>query len=133
MKAFFDTNVLVYAVTSDPRKFRADQILARGGVISAQVLNEFTAVARNKLRHNWADIEYAATRFRAALDAVLPLTVETHAAAVGLARDHGFSFYDALIVAAALEAGCDTLFTEDMQDGRVIDGLTIRNPFASAP
>ena len=59
---------------------------------------------------------------------VRALTRETHAKAVILARDDQLSFYDALIVAAALEAGCDTLLTEDMQHGRVIQGLTISNP-----
>ena len=58
-------------------------------------------------------------------------TSATHAAAVSLARDHGFAFYDALIVAAALERGCDTLFSEDMQHGRSVAGLTIVNPFVS--
>ena len=129
MTAFFDTNILVTTVTSDPRKIPADQILGQGGFVSAQVLNEFTNVARKKLRHSWADIAYAVAQFRTAFDAVLPLTVETHSAALGLARDHGLSFYDALIVASALEAGCDTLFSEDMQDGRAFGGLTIRNPF----
>lgn len=129
MTPFFDTNILVYTVTSDPRKIRADQLLQRGGVVSAQVLNEFTNVARNKLLHGWADIEFAIVQFRTALDSILPLTVETHSAALGLARDHGLAFYDALIVASALEAGCDTLFSEDLQDGRAFGGLTIRNPF----
>lgn len=129
MTAFFDTNILVYTVTSDPRKVRATQILRQGGVISAQVLNEFTNVARSKLGHDWADIEYAVAQFHATFDAVLPLTVTTHGAALCLARDHRLAFYDALIVASALGGGCDTLFSEDMQHGRVIDGLTILNPF----
>ena len=59
----------------------------------------------------------------------MPLTAVTHETALELARDHGLAFYDALIVAAAIEAGCDTLFSEDMQHGRVIGGLTIVNPF----
>ena len=60
---------------------------------------------------------------------VMPLTADTHASALGLARDHGLSFYDALIVAAAIEAGCDTLYSEDLQHGRTIGGLAIVNPF----
>lgn len=129
MSAFFDSNVLVYAVSSDPRKAQAERVLAQRGFASAQVLNEFANVTRKKLRHDWTDIEYAVVRFRRILDGVLPLTVETNAAAMVLARDHRLSFYDALIVASALEAGCDTLLTEDMQDGRAIQGLKIRNPF----
>ena len=126
MTAFFDTNVLVYSVTADPRKSAADRVLARGGFISAQVLNEFANVARNKLRKDWTDIEYAIARFCRAVDDVVDLTRETNASALRLARDHGFSFYDALIVASAQEAGCDTLYSENMQHGRAIDGLIIR-------
>jgi predicted nucleic acid-binding protein len=131
--AFFDTNVLVYSVSADPRKSAADRVLARGGFVSAQVLNEFANVARKKLHRNWTDIEFAITRFCRAVDDVVDLTRETNASALRLARDHGLSFYDALIVASAEEAGCDTLYSEDMQDGRAIGGLTIRNPFLASP
>ena len=134
MKAFFDTNILVYTATSDARKQRAVDCLSRGGVVSVQVLNEFVHVARRKLRHDWPQVELALGLFRASLDDVLPVTLNTHAGAVSLAREHGLSFYDALIVAAAIEAGCDTLFSEDMQHGRSIGGLAIVNPFLdSAP
>lgn len=129
MKAFFDTNILVYITTSDPRKQRAVDCLGRGGCASVQVLNEFVHVARRKLRHDWPQIELALGLFRASLDDVAPITLNTHTAAVSLAREHGLSFYDALIVAAAIEAGCDTLYSEDMQHGRTIGGLTIINPF----
>lgn len=64
---------------------------------------------------------------------MVPITLETHVAAVTLAREHRLSFYDALIVAAALEAGCDTLFSEDLQHGRTIGPLRIRNPFVDGP
>ena len=60
----------------------------------------------------------------------MPLTLATHEAARDLAHSHGFSFYDALIVAAAIEQGCDTLYSEDMQAGRKIGPLVIVNPFA---
>ena len=59
----------------------------------------------------------------------MPITFEIHAAAVVLAREHGLSIYDALIVAAALEAGCDTLFSEDMQHQRAFGAMRIVNPF----
>jgi predicted nucleic acid-binding protein len=129
MKAFFDTNVLVYTVTLDPRKRQADRILRTGGIVSVQVLNEFANVARNKLRHEWRTITYALEQFRLSFEAVCPLTLDTHVAAVSLAEDNGLAFDDALIVASAIEAGCDTLYTEDMQHNRAISGLTIRNPF----
>ncbi len=129
MKPFLDTNVLVYAVTNDPRSARALSVMGAGGVISAQVLNEFTNVLRRKFQRSWADIEVALGYLHNVLDPALPLTVETHAAAVELARDHGLSFYDALIVASAKMAGCATLLSEDMQHGRAFDGVTILNPF----
>jgi len=93
------------------------------------VLNEFVHVARRKLRHDWPQIELALGLLRASLDDVVPITLNTHGNAVPLARDHGLSFYDALIVASAIEAGCDILYSEDMQHGRTFGGLTIVNPF----
>lgn len=134
MKAFFDTNILVYATTSDAKKLQAADCLKRGGIASVQVLNEFVHVARRKLRHDWPQIEFALGQFRDSLDDVVPVTLSTHIGAVSLARDHGLSFYDALIVASAIEAGCDTLYSEDMQHGRTIGGLAVVNPFVqSAP
>lgn len=129
MKAFFDTNILVYTATSDAKKQQAADCLGRGGVVSVQVLNEFVHVARRKLRHDWPKIELALGLFRASLDDVLPVTLNTHMGAVSLAREHGLSFYDALIIAAAIEAGCVILYSEDMQHGRAIGGLSIVNPF----
>jgi len=129
VKAFFDTNILVYAASTDPKKQRATECIGHGGLASVQVLNEFVHVARRKLRHDWPQIEFALGLFRASLDDVVPVALSTHAGAVALAREHGLPFYDALIVAAALEAGCDTLFTEDMQHGRKFGGLTGVNPF----
>jgi predicted nucleic acid-binding protein len=129
VKAFFDTNILVYTATSDAKKQRAADCLGRGGIASVQVLNEFAHVARRKLRHDWPQIEFALGLFRASLEDVVPVTLNTHTGALTLARDHSLAFYDALIVAAAIEAGCDTLFTEDMQHGRKFGSLAIVNPF----
>jgi len=128
--AFLDTNVVVYLVTEDEAKAgRAEDLLAEGGVVSVQVLNEFVRVASRKYRMPWPEIEDTLDTVRAACR-VEPITLEVHEAALALSRDHGFSFYDALIVASARIAGCGTLFTEDMQHGRVIDNvLTILNPF----
>ena len=105
------------------------QVVLAGGVISVQVLDEFAAVLRRKFRLEWAVIADALADVRTALGPVRPIDVETHLHAVALARSHGFSFYDALIVASALDAGCDTLLTEDLQAGRRVDGLSIVNPF----
>ena len=129
MTAFLDTNLLVYAQTDDPKGEAARQAILAGGVISVQVVNEFTAVLRRKFRLDWHAIAGAVADLRTALDPVRPVGIDTWTAAVALARQHRFSFYDSLILASALEAGCDTLLTEDLQSGRRIDGLTIVNPF----
>jgi len=132
---FLDTNVLVYAALSDdPRCPVAERLLAAGGTISVQVLNEFANVARTKLKWPWPDIEAMLALVRSRSGRVQQIALSTHEAALAFARDHGVSFYDALIVAAALESGCDTVLTEDMQHGRKFGGLTIVNPFIeSAP
>ncbi len=130
MSAFIDTNVLIYAQGTGAKSDTARQVILAGGVISVQVANEFAAVLRRKFRLDWGVIADALADVRAALGPVRPLNVETHLNAVDLARSHDFNFYDALIVASALAAGCDTLLTEDLQAGRRIDGLTVVNPFA---
>ena len=127
---FFDTNVLVYAfAVDDPRGIRAESFLAEGGVIGVQVLNEFTNVARRKLAWNWKQIEAALRVIEALVGAALPLTSAIHAQAVVLARDHTLAFYDSLIVAAAIDAKCRILVSEDMQHGRKFGGVTVQNPF----
>jgi predicted nucleic acid-binding protein len=127
---FFDTNVLLYLIGSDSVKAdRAEQLLSSGGVISVQVLNEFASVASRKQRMPWPEIDDALAGFRD-LFRIEPLTIEVHKHGMALARDHGFAVYDALIVASALAAECDLLYSEDLQDGRRIEGaMTIRNPF----
>ena len=131
-KAFFDTNVVLYLLSADPvRADRAEALLAGNGTISVQVLNEFASVALRKLRMSWPEIREVLTQLRAVC-AVEPLTIETHERALRLAERYGLSLYDALIAAAALIAGCRTLYSEDMQDGQLIDGaLRIRNPFTA--
>jgi len=134
VKAFFDTNVLIYAVAEgDPRNAQAEELLVSGGVLSVQVLNEFVSVARRKILMSWSDVTQALDAFRILCPSPLPITVETHDAALRIATAHGYHIYDALVIAAALEAGCATLYSEDFQDGQTIDGqLTIRNPFANS-
>ncbi len=129
-KPFLDTNVLVYAfASSDPRSDKAEALIAAGGVISVQVLNEFVNVLRRKWRRDWAEIVEALDVLSALLDEPLPLTTDTHRAALGIAQRYGFGIYDSVVVAAALQAGCAELLSEDMQDGQTIEGLSIRNPF----
>jgi predicted nucleic acid-binding protein len=132
VEAFFDTNVLIYAVAlNDPRSARAEEILASGGAISVQVLNEFVSVARRKLLMSLPEVTEALDAFRILCPSPLAVTIELHEAALKIAEKHGYGIYDALVIAAALAAGCATLYSEDFQDGQSIDGqLTIRNPFA---
>lgn len=127
---FFDTNVVVYLASGEPAKAdRAERIIADGGKISVQVLNEVANVARRKMQMSWADTH----AFLATIRGLLPvesLTIDTHEIGLALAERYGLSIYDAMIAASALLADCDTLWSQDMQDGFVIDGrLRIVNPF----
>jgi predicted nucleic acid-binding protein len=130
---FLDSNVLLYAsLQPDPRSEAARALLARRGIISVQVLNEFANVAARKLRRPWREVTDALAAIRALCPPPLPLTLAIHESGIAIANRTRYQFYDALIIAAALEAGCATLFSEDLHDGQMIDGrLTIRNPFAT--
>ncbi|MDR3467639.1 MAG: PIN domain-containing protein [Xanthobacteraceae bacterium] len=132
--SFFDTNVLVYVASGDPAKAnRAEAAIAAGGAISVQVLNELANVARRKMQMSWDDTHALLTTLRGLLT-VHPLTIETHETGLELAERYGFSTYDAMIAASALHAGCDTLWSEDMQHGIVLgEGLRIVDPFRMAP
>lgn len=128
--AFLDSNVLVYAFTDHPRAAAAQTLLQRGCVISAQGLNEFVNVARRKLRMSWRDVHTALGDIQFVCRAVLPIDMETHSDALAVAERYRYSFYDALVIASALRAHCDVLWSEDMQHGQVIKrSLRIANPF----
>jgi len=130
-KAFFDTNVLVYAASSDVRSDRARAALETGGTISVQVLNEFAQTAKRKFNRTWPEIRSTLTAFRFLCPECLPVTEHTHDAALRIAQQYGYGLFDSLILASAIEADCKTLLSEDMQHGQLIDGrLTIHNPFA---
>lgn len=126
---FLDTNVILYTLSGDAIKAdRAETMLATGGAISVQVLNEIVSVCLRKLKMPWEEIDCLLEVVKAACT-VVPLTLESHEKAVELARRYQISFYDAHICAAAILAGASALFSEDMQDGMLIDGLAIKNPF----
>jgi predicted nucleic acid-binding protein len=131
-RAFLDSNVIIYAFETHPTKTpAAEALLIAGGFISVQTLNETANVLARKQRRSWPDIANALAQVRKLCSEPAPLTVALHETALDLASRHGVAVYDGLIVAAALELGCDTLLSEDLQDGRVFDGrLTVRNPFA---
>lgn len=129
-KAFIDTNVLLYLLSADTEKAdRAEAVVQAGGLISVQVLNEMTNVARRKLDMSWLEIKEILTLIRSVCSTE-SLTIETHDKGRLIAERYGLSVYDAMIVAAALLAGCKTLYSEDMHDGLLIDQqLRICNPF----
>jgi predicted nucleic acid-binding protein len=126
---FYDTNVLVYLASGYSAKAdAAERAISLGGTISVQVLNEFAHVSRRKMGFSWAEVHSFLATIRGALS-VVPVTVAVHELGLELAECYGFSLYDAMIVAAALANGCDTLFTEDLQDGLSVADLVVVNPF----
>ena len=133
IKPFFDTNVLLYLLSDDVAKAGcAEALLAQGGTLSVQVLNEFAAVASRKLGLSYPEIREVLAPIRM-ICAIEPVTLETHEQGLQIAERHGFRLYDAMIIAAALLAGCQTLYSEDLQNGQTFDGkLTIHNPFIRA-
>jgi predicted nucleic acid-binding protein len=130
VKVFYDTNVLLYLVSGDSVKAdRAEELVAAGGHISVQVLNEFAAVATRKYGMSWNDVSEVLATIREVCP-VAPLSIETHDRARAIATRYGYRFYDATIMASALIADCTLLYSEDMQSGQRIDKqLTVKNPF----
>ncbi|MGH9512910.1 MAG: PIN domain-containing protein [Terriglobales bacterium] len=129
--AFFDTNVLIYTVAkNDSRASKAEALLASGGMVSIQSLNEFVSVARRKLGMSWKEAKKFLDLICILCPEPVPISLDTHKTALAIAEKYGYGIYDALIASAALEAGCKTLYSEDLQDGQIIHRqLTIRNPF----
>ena len=127
---FADTNVVLSLLDDGPKAGRAEAILGQGPRISVQVLNEALVNCRRKAGLGWEETG----AFLAGIQALCPvedLTLQTHQVGRALAERYGFSIYDAMIVAAALIAGCTVLWSEDMQDGLLVeDRLRIVNPFA---
>lgn len=127
---FADTNVLLYLLDEGSKADRAEEILARGPRISVQVLNECLVNCRRKAGMSWAEAVDFLTGIEA-LCPVEPLSLRTHQVGRALAERYQLAVYDAMVVAAALIAGCTTLWTEDMQAGLLVEGqLRLVNPFA---
>ena len=134
-EACFDTNVLVCAFAQDdPRAEVAQRLLARGGSVSVQALSEFAVVARRKLRMSWTETGDALAAIRELCRNVIAVDAAVHERALAIAQRRDCNIYDALMIAAAMQAGCDVLYTDDMQDGQVFRSgtarLTLSNPFA---
>jgi predicted nucleic acid-binding protein len=133
-RSFFDTNVLVYADDkASPAKHRralelvAEHRRAGTGVVSMQVLQEYFVTVTRKL-HVDARIARRKVELLAEFDVAAPELADI-LAAIDLHRLHGFSFWDALVLRAAKQAGCTVLLSEDLQEAREIDGVRIVNPF----
>ncbi len=128
-RIFVDTNILVYALLDDSHKQQtALNLLKSGCVISTQVLNEFTNVARKKAKLDWQEIHELSKAIQS-LAEIIPLDLTIHNRALTIAESCGYSFYDSLIIAAASENNCNVLISEDMQHSQKIGDLTISNPF----
>ena len=131
-RIFLDTNVLVYAYAAfEPAKKAQALAVSNTGErwISTQVLIEFVNVSQRKLKTRWADIQTTLIEL-AGNHRITVTTAATIAQATRLADRYGFSWFDALIVAAALECGCETLYSEDLQHGQLIeDSVRVVNPF----
>ena len=128
--SFLDSNDILYLASGQQAKAdRAEELVASGGTISVQVLNEIANVARRKMGMSWAEPRNFLLMIRGLLK-VEPITIEIHDVGISLAERYQLSVYDSMIVSAALSAECDTLLSEDLQNGLLINGrLRVLNPF----
>jgi predicted nucleic acid-binding protein len=128
--AFFDSNVLIYAFTQAGEKTdRARHVLSFGGAVSVQSLNETANSLRRKFNVGWPRIGQIIDAIVELCPSPSPLSLETHRAALRISERYGYSVYDGMIVASAIESGCTILYTEDLQHGQVVEGVRIENPF----
>ena len=129
-KIFFDTNTLLYLLSSDSKK--ADWVssnLQQSNVISVQVLSEFTSASLRKIKISNNELDEFLDLFMSIFN-IRPLNVETFETGLAVSRRYGYQHYDSMSIAAALQAGCETLYSEDMHHRHMIDKrLQIVNPF----
>lgn len=130
MTAFFDTNVLLYLIGSDEAKAdKAEKLLVSGGITSVQALNEITNVCTRKWAFDPPRIREILALVRGLVE-IVPLTLAAHDIALHIWERYRLSIWDSNMLACGLLAGCEIFWSEDLQDGLVIDGrLTVRNPF----
>ena len=127
---FLDTNVLLYLLSADSGKADiAEELLRKGGIISVQVLSEITSVCTRKLKMSYGEIPEILTTINMVLD-VRKLTPTMHETALDIGERYGYSLYDSMILAAAINVGGSLVHTEDLHSGQRIRGcLLIVNPF----
>jgi predicted nucleic acid-binding protein len=128
---FIDSNVIVYFATADlGRSRRVAELLAGEVFLSVQVLNEVASVCRRKFQLTWEEVAEVSYYLQEAAT-IVPVDLHTHNGALRLQSRYRLGWYDSVLLSAALQAGCTTFWSEDMQHGQLIeDQLTIRNPFA---
>lgn len=136
-RTFIDTNILIYFISDDePKKTLAKQILVedfdqRILVISTQVINEFVAVSMRKDLLAVTEATLLAEEFMDIFECQSVSKATIHRA-FDVVRRYRFSYWDSLIVAAALESDCTVLYTEDLQHGQVLEHLQVVNPFETS-
>ena len=137
VKVFFDTNILVYSADeSDARKQKIatalikDAINSGNGVISTQCLQEFFNVAQKKLNITKQAAKELVEYFADNLP-VATISVPLILSAVDISIKNKFSFWDSLILSAANDTGCATVYSEDLTDRQIVGGAMIQNPFAA--
>jgi predicted nucleic acid-binding protein len=125
-----DTNIIIYAFESGPKRARAIELLNEETVLSVQALNEYAHSVRRKYRREWSDLAQDLEAIREAVGGIAPVTDGANREALRLVQRYRLSFFDSVLLAVALESGVQTLYSEDMQHGLVIDGtLRIVDPF----
>jgi predicted nucleic acid-binding protein len=130
---FLDTNILIYAFSNDDKAEIAQDIMREPFVLSVQALNEFINVGRRKLQLPWGRLKDAIADIELLAAKIIPMDVRLTASALAIGERYTLSFYDALMLAAALEAKCSRFYSEDLHHGLVIDGtLEVVNPFRPA-
>lgn len=131
-KVFLDTNLLIYAHTNldTPKQHKIQSIIStEQTIISTQVFKEAANVLFKKFNFAWQDIQQVLLEMEQNNE-VYTNTTTTIQSSCQIANRYGFSFYDSLIIASALEVGCSVLYSEDLQHGQVFDKeMTVKNPF----
>lgn len=137
-KFFLDTNIIVYTFdhTASQKQKIALNLVDRAlinncGIISYQVIQEFLNVAIKKFAKPMS-LNDSSKYLKVVLDKLCKIypSIELYKNALEIADDTQYSFYDSLIIAAAIEADCSYLYSEDLKDGHIIEGLKIKNPFS---
>ncbi len=130
---FLDTNILIYAFADGDKADIAREVMREPFILSLQALNEFVNVGRRKLHLPWERLRSAIADIELVAGKVVPIRSDMTASALALAERYTLSFYDALMLAAALDAKCSRFYSEDLHHGLMIDGtLEVINPFRIA-